>query len=66
MIFRYSVHQGRYLPFQAVETRGARHFQSFTLGSKPFHDSFLAIANFCEDTSTGGDPDGLRVQAANI
>ncbi|XP_063865674.1 uncharacterized protein LOC135103412 isoform X1 [Scylla paramamosain] len=53
MIFRYYVDQGRYLPFQTVETRGAWHLQSFTLGRKRFQHTFLAIANFCEDTNTG-------------
>ncbi|MPC15421.1 Thrombospondin-type laminin G domain and EAR repeat-containing protein [Portunus trituberculatus] len=53
MIFRYYVDHGRYMPFQTVETRGACHLQSFTVGSKRFQHTFLAIANFCEDTNTG-------------
>lgn len=53
MIFRFCVHQEHYLPFQAVKTRGARHIHSFTLGSRPLHHTFLAIANFCEDTQAG-------------
>lgn len=61
MIFRYYVDQGRYLPFQTVETRGAWHLQAFTVGSKPFQHTFLAVANFCEDSNTGETPDHLRV-----
>ncbi|XP_050727913.1 uncharacterized protein LOC127004357 isoform X2 [Eriocheir sinensis] len=53
LIFRFCVDREHYIPFQAVKTRGARHMHSFTLGSRPLHNTFLAIANFCEDTQTG-------------
>nr|XP_053631323.1 uncharacterized protein LOC128687784 [Cherax quadricarinatus] len=53
LVYRYSVDKDRYVPFQQVSTRGATHFQSFTLGTGHVKDTFLAVANFCEDDSVG-------------
>lgn len=66
MIFRFCVDQEHYLPFQAVKTRGARHMHSFTLGSRPLHHTFLAIANFCEDTQTGVNHEGVADWAVGM
>ncbi|XP_069192402.1 streptococcal hemagglutinin-like [Procambarus clarkii] len=53
IIYSYSVHKGRYVPFQELSTRGATHFQSFTLGTGLISDTFLAVANFCENDELG-------------
>ncbi|XP_071528661.1 uncharacterized protein [Panulirus ornatus] len=53
VIYRYSVDMNRYVPFQQILTKGATHFESFTLGVDPRKNTFLAVANFCEDDEFG-------------
>ncbi|XP_045588093.2 uncharacterized protein [Procambarus clarkii] len=48
-IYRYSLNLQRYVHFQQLLTKGARHFEAFTLGSGAFPHIHLAVANSCED-----------------
>ncbi|XP_050727917.1 uncharacterized protein LOC127004358 isoform X2 [Eriocheir sinensis] len=52
-VFQYSLEEEHFVLFQRLATRGARHFASFTLGRHPFADTFLVVANFCEDNIGG-------------
>ncbi|XP_047499504.1 uncharacterized protein LOC125045952 [Penaeus chinensis] len=54
MIYKYSLNVGHFVPFQRILTRGAYHFETFILGSGLASDTFLAVANYCEDNENGG------------
>nr|XP_045588112.1 uncharacterized protein LOC123750026 [Procambarus clarkii]XP_045588119.1 uncharacterized protein LOC123750026 [Procambarus clarkii] len=53
MIYRYSPDAGHYVLFQEVFTKGAFNFESFTLGTTRHNDTFLAVANYCQDDQNG-------------
>ncbi|MPC15418.1 Aggrecan core protein [Portunus trituberculatus] len=52
-IFHYSLEEDHLVLFQQLPTRGALHIASFTLGHSHFADTFLAVANSCEDEDGG-------------
>ncbi|XP_063865670.1 uncharacterized protein LOC135103410 isoform X1 [Scylla paramamosain] len=52
-IFHYSLEEDHLVLFQQLPTRGALHIASFTLGHNRFADTFLAVANSCEDVDGG-------------
>nr|XP_027218520.1 uncharacterized protein LOC113811040 [Penaeus vannamei] len=53
-IYKYSLNVGHFVPFQQILTKGAYHFETFVLGSGLGSDTFLAVANHCEDNENGG------------
>ncbi|XP_071527825.1 uncharacterized protein [Panulirus ornatus] len=53
-IFRYSIDVERYVPFQQILTKGAKHIEIFTMGYGFLPHTYLAVANSCEDEADGG------------
>ncbi|XP_042882139.1 uncharacterized protein LOC122259439 isoform X2 [Penaeus japonicus] len=53
-IYKYSLNVGHFVPFQRILTKGAYHFETFVLGTGFGSDTFLAVANHCEDNVKGG------------
>merc|ERR1739838_282195 len=48
-IFKYDLERERYIMWHHIPTKGANHFESFTLGAGMHEENFLVVANYCED-----------------
>ncbi|XP_068224429.1 uncharacterized protein [Palaemon carinicauda] len=52
-IYSYSSASKMYIPLQLLPTKGAKHFTSFVLRTSGRTNTFLAVANYCQDDHDG-------------